>query len=148
ASPGKSVRLWDLETGRCLRVFEGHTGFVMAVAWSGDQRSALSIDNRSILVWDLSEFVAKPLASEENATNLPLALNQVQYTNAKVLVVGDTSAGKTGLAHRLATGSWKPSDGSTVGAWSTQWSLPEVKTTKGLEQEIWLWDFGGQADQR
>ena len=74
--------------------------------------------------------------------------DQVQYTNAKVLLVGDTSSGKTGLAHRLATGEWKPSDGSTVGAWSTQWPLSEVSSAEGLEQEIWLWDFGGQADQR
>ena len=76
------------------------------------------------------------------------APNQVEYTNAKVLLVGDTSSGKTGIAHRLATGEWKPSDGSTVGAWSTQWKLPEATTAEGLEREIWLWDFGGQADQR
>lgn len=72
----------------------------------------------------------------------------VQYTNAKVLIVGDKGAGKTALAYRLATGKWKPSDGSTVGAWSTQWKIKSQASEKRCEREIWLWDFGGQADQR
>jgi small GTP-binding protein len=151
-SSEKTVRLWDVETGHCLRVLEGHTSGVRSVSWSADQRRAFSGDNKGgIRVWDLSEFVTEARASQAPARALAAAPDQVQYTNAKVLVVGDTSAGKTGLAHRLATGEWKPSDGSTVGAWSTQWQLPELSTTKtaeGLEQEIWLWDFGGQADQR
>ena len=47
---------------------------------------------------------------------------------------------------RLALSDWKPSD-STVGAWAMQWKLP-VSSAEGVEREIWLWDFGGQADQR
>jgi small GTP-binding protein len=73
-------------------------------------------------------------------------LDEVQYTNAKVLLVGDSGAGKTGLSKVLAGEKWQPSD-STVGAWATQWKLP-VSTTDGVEREVWLWDFGGQADQR
>ncbi len=142
------VRLWDVETGRCLRVLEGHTSGIRSVAWSADQRRAFSGDQRGgIRIWDLSEFVTET-PPQVTVPALPTAPDQVQYTNAKVLLVGDTSSGKTGLAHRLATGEWKPSDGSTVGAWSTQWQLPDVSTVEGLEKEIWLWDFGGQADQR
>src|SRR5882762_513777 len=103
---------------------------------------------RGIRVWDLSEFVTEAQAPKAAAPDLPPAPEQVQYTNAKVLVVGDTSAGKTGLAHRLATGRWKPSDGSTVGAWSTQWKLNDAGAAPRVDREIWLWDFGGQADQR
>ncbi len=46
----------------------------------------------------------------------------------------------------MAGEKWEPSD-STVGAWATQWKLP-VASKDGVEREIWLWDFGGQADQR
>ena len=44
AGQDSTVRLWDLETGRCLRVLEGHTGYVMSVAWNADQRRAISGD--------------------------------------------------------------------------------------------------------
>jgi small GTP-binding protein len=143
----KTVRLWDLETGRCLRVFTGHTGVANNVAWSANQRRAFSGDNAGdIRVWDLSEFVPEARAPEASALALPPTTDQVQYTNAKVLLVGESGAGKTGLSTRLALNDWQPSD-STVGAWATQWKLP-VSSGDGVEREIWLWDFGGQADQR
>jgi small GTP-binding protein len=144
----KSLGLWDLKTGRRLRVLKGHEAHVLTVAWSADGRHALSGDeNGGIRVWDLSEFGNEARAPRVKAPSLPLAPDQVQYTNAKVLLVGDTHTGKTGLTHRLATGEWKPSEDSTVGAWSTQWQL-DASSEPGVDREIWLWDFGGQADQR
>jgi small GTP-binding protein len=139
-SDDMTVRLWDLEKGCCLGILEGHTSFVQAAAWSADHRHAFSgSTDGAIRFWDLSAFVTE-------ASGVTTAPNQVQYTNAKVLLVGDSSAGKTGLSMRLAFSDWKPSD-STVGAWATQWKLP-VSSVDGVEREIWLWDFGGQADQR
>jgi small GTP-binding protein len=151
-SHDKTVRLWDLTSGRCLQVLEGHIGYVTRVAWGEDQRHAFSCDHDGgIRVWDLSNPVTETKELKLTVPALPFTPDQVQYTNAKVLLVGDTSSGKTGLAHRLATGDWKSSDGSTVGVWSTQWLLPDSSTAQNndkLEREIWLWDFGGQADQR
>jgi small GTP-binding protein len=131
----QSARLWDIEAGKCVANFRGHRNHVMSVAWSADEKRAFVGDNfGEIRVWDLSAslFIA----------------DQIQYTNAKALVVGDPNAGKTGLTHRLATGRWKPSEESTVGAWSTQWQLKCDNTGDDVDREIWLWDFGGQADQR
>ncbi|MSV28174.1 MAG: TIR domain-containing protein [Bryobacterales bacterium] len=133
-SEDKTVRLWDVETGRSLRVLEGHSARVRSVAFSPDGRHALSgAVNGVVRVWDA------PAESETGEA-------QVQYTNAKVLLVGDQSAGKTGLSMRLALNDWKASD-STIGAWATHWKLP-LDSAGGVEREIWLWDFGGQADQR
>jgi small GTP-binding protein len=146
-SGDKTVRLWEVETGRCLRVLEGHTAFIRGVAWSVDGRRAFSGDERGgIQVWGLSEFVTEARAPHVSVPALPPVSDQVQYTNAKVLLVGESGAGKTGLSTRLALNDWQPSD-STVGAWATQWKLP-VSSGDGVEREIWLWDFGGQADQR
>ena len=146
-SDDRTVRLWDVETGRCLRVLKGHTSNVTTVAWSVDGRRAFSADRGGgIRVWDLSEFVTETRASVAHTQTLPSAPDQVQYTNAKVLLVGESGAGKTGLSKRLASNDWEPSD-STVGAWATQWKL-DVESADGVEREIWLWDFGGQADQR
>jgi len=71
----------------------------------------------------------------------------VQYTNAKVLLVGDSGVGKTGLANRLTLGKFEESD-STDGAWATHWPLPLGKKKAGAEREIWLCDFAGQVDYR
>ncbi|MCP4582232.1 MAG: TIR domain-containing protein [candidate division Zixibacteria bacterium] len=147
-SDDNTVRLWDVETGRCLRVLEGHTCNVWGVAWSADGHHALSGDVKGgIRIWDLSKYITKSRAAKTSIpVDIPAAPDQVQYTNAKVLLVGDTSSGKTGLSMRLASKKWEPSD-STVGAWATHWKLP-LGTKDGVEREIWLWDFGGQADQR
>jgi WD40 repeat protein len=49
-----TMRLWDVESGRCLRVFEGHTSDVMSVAWSADQRRALSGSyDDTVRLWDV-----------------------------------------------------------------------------------------------
>ena len=151
-SEDTTVRLWNAETGGCVRVLRGHNAPVRTVAWSADGRRAFSGDERGgIRVWDLSEFVTEVRTPKDTASGLPLAPDQVQYTNAKVLLVGESGAGKTGLSKRLALDDWQPSD-STVGAWATQWeleaTLPEGRVCDGMEREIWLWDFGGQADQR
>ena len=147
-SHDKTVRLWDVETGRCLRVYR-HDAQLYAVAWTADQQHAIAGDSSCFVkVWDLSKSFDNARPSDVLARASLPSSSQVQYTNAKVLIVGDTSAGKTGLAHRLATGRWKPSDSSTVGAWSTQWKLGDSGSAPGVEREIWLWDFGGQADQR
>src|SRR5262245_52660590 len=37
-----TMQLWELETGCCLRVLEGHTNGIRSVVWSADQRRALS----------------------------------------------------------------------------------------------------------
>ncbi|HTG32061.1 MAG TPA: TIR domain-containing protein [Thermoanaerobaculia bacterium] len=143
----QTLRLWDVETGRCLRVLEGHQAGVLNVAWSLDQRRAFSGDKSGgIRIWDLSEFVTGVQTTEAPEPSLPSAPDQVQYTNAKVLLVGESGAGKTGLSKVLAGQEWQPSD-STVGAWATQWKLP-ISSGEDVEREIWLWDFGGQADQR
>ncbi|WP_455359445.1 protein kinase domain-containing protein [Streptomyces sp. SYSU K21746] len=50
---GSVLRLWDVETGACLRTFEGHTNSVHAVCMSADDTMAVSggSDN-TIRLWD------------------------------------------------------------------------------------------------
>lgn len=49
----KTVGLWDVSTGRCLRTFEEHSGDVTAVCLSGDGHRALSGSwDNTIRLWD------------------------------------------------------------------------------------------------
>ena len=54
-SDDKTLRLWELATGRCLRTFEGHTDSVTSVSISSDGRWALSGGgnfDRTLRLWE------------------------------------------------------------------------------------------------
>ncbi len=85
-----------------------------------------------IRIWDL-DFDAL-LAT-------PSIIPSVSYTNAKVVLMGETGVGKTGLGIRLAEGVWRPTPGSTHGM--NVWSLQSEP-----EREVMLWDFAGQDEYR
>jgi WD40 repeat protein len=56
ASHDRTVRIWEVATGQCVRVLAGHTHAVVNAAWCPDQRHVVSCDERACLrVWDLEE---------------------------------------------------------------------------------------------
>ena len=137
-----TVRLWEAASGREQAVLEGHKGPVWSVGWSPDGGLWAAGAFGLVLLWPADLQASQLHASDDEASSI--------YTNAKVLVVGESGAGKTGLTRRLATGTFEDSEASTVGAWCTQWSLaqPTAASFGEPQREVWLWDFGGQADQR
>lgn len=55
ASADKSVRLWDLETGKAVKTFEGHTAAVTNVALAPDGRRLASVDATGLVrLWDVT----------------------------------------------------------------------------------------------
>jgi RNA polymerase sigma factor (sigma-70 family) len=53
----RTVRVWDLATGRERRRFEGHRGIVGSVAFTPDGRALISAsDDATALVWDVSDL--------------------------------------------------------------------------------------------
>ena len=48
------MKLWEVESGRCIRTFEGHTGWVSSVCLSFDSRWALSgSGDETLMLWKL-----------------------------------------------------------------------------------------------
>jgi GTPase SAR1 family protein/DNA-directed RNA polymerase subunit RPC12/RpoP len=130
-SADETIRIWDLATGKSFASLDGHTGSVYRVALTPDGTRAVSASmDKTLRVWDLT------------------SLRKASYTNAKVLLVGDTGVGKTGLVHRLTTGTPPGQLLSTDAAWATHWPLPHEPKAEHGEREIWLWDFAGQPDYR
>jgi small GTP-binding protein len=136
ASGDGTLKMWDIRTGRCRATFEGHTKCVRSVAITPDGKTAVSgSDDGTLRVWDLPQAGA-----------IVGAADVARYTNAKVVLVGESGVGKTGLAIRLVEDRWQET-GSTHGMNVWQLDLPEVETI-GMEREVWLWDFAGQPDYR
>jgi WD40 repeat protein len=133
-----SVRLWAAETGQCLAVLRGHAGSVNGVAITPDARRIASVSyDRTLRVWDIPEHVLARVAT----------LRKRGYVNAKVVLLGDSGVGKTGLALRLWHDRWEKTD-STHGMEIQRLKLVPTGGAEDVEREVWLWDLAGQPDYR
>jgi len=102
--------------------------------------ATLGEDERVIRIWDLDLAVflgAVPVTSS------------VHYTNAKIVLVGDTGVGKTGLGLVLTGQPFVPTE-STHGRHVWTFDSREVDLTSGREEtrETLLWDLAGQPGYR
>lgn len=176
-SRDRTLKVWNLAVGACLATFEGHTESVNTAALTLDGQRVISGSSDGMLkVWDLAsgtclgslEGQAQTIWSlvmidaehvlyaagdkiirELRLPSLRLAKieDSARYTNAKIVLVGRTGAGKTGLALRLTERRWEPTE-STFGLGVRKLDLPPDPEMRDLEREIWLWDFAGQPDYR
>jgi small GTP-binding protein len=138
ASDDNTLKVWDLDTGACLATLTGHENAVYGVAvCPGGRRAVSASGDNTLRVWTLPGFDARTAAEAPPVS---------RYTNAKVVLVGETGAGKTGLAVRLAEDRWQVTE-STHGMEVRQLNLPRLNKTD-ISREVWLWDFAGQPDYR
>ncbi|WP_460201625.1 WD40 repeat domain-containing protein [Scytonema sp. NUACC21] len=55
ASDDKTLKLWDLHSGSCVRTFAGHESSVASVAIIPDTGHAVSVSNdKTLKLWDLN----------------------------------------------------------------------------------------------
>lgn len=140
------VRLWNSVTGAPLDAIEvgGHSaGNPRPVFRAKRPRLALPGPNLAGIgqqtpVYVLDLDVDLLLGSEQAS---------VAYSSAKIVLVGDSGVGKTGLGWRLAHDVFTEHS-STHG--QQFWTLKQLRTTRpdGTECEGILWDLAGQPDYR
>jgi len=134
----QTVRLWDWKSGACLQVISTREGtrIPISVAFSPDgSRLVAGVTDGEIYVYRLTGV--RPAPSAE-ATR--------RYVNAKVVLLGERTVGKTSLAHRLIEDKYVVRDRTHgMNVWRLDLPLPPDTT---LEREALLWDLAGQEDYR
>ncbi|NJO37206.1 MAG: TIR domain-containing protein [Rhizobiales bacterium] len=148
SSSDGTINIWDVAKQSLLASLGGHahknqnfyasreSKLLLAIAISPDDHLLISGNSRGdIDFWDFTQFKD---ASPSKITS--------RYTNAKVVLVGESGVGKSGLALRLAENDWRET-GSTHGTSVTKLDLPNDPAVPA-EREVWLWDFAGQPDYR
>jgi WD40 repeat protein len=141
-----TVRLWETESGKLRAVlpsfvssdlaksvaFHPHLPILAAVESSSKPR-----DNSVVHLWELDVDYLFALPAPPS----------VSYTTAKIVLVGESGVGRTGLGWRLAHGKFVE-HASTHG--QQFWLLEELGGTgaDGTKREAILWDLAGQPDYR
>ena len=112
------------------------TGLLVKV----DPKKPAAMLSQLIHIWEL-DFSALLTSGRKT--------NSVCYKNAKVVLVGDSGVGKSGLALRLSTGNFEPTE-STHGRHVWRFDSREVPLDDGRKQtrETLLWDLAGQPGYR
>jgi small GTP-binding protein len=149
-----TVRLWRCDTWQPVAVIAepGASYFIAGAAFHprepllatvGSDTDAQQDDRDTLIhIWQLD--LATLLSNEERSR---VATEAALYTTAKIVLVGDSGVGKTGLGWRLAHGEFKEHP-STHG--QQFWMLSQLSGQRrdGTQCEAILWDLAGQPDYR
>jgi WD40 repeat protein len=118
----RTIRIWDIVSGNCLTTLEGYADQVHGIAVTPNNKRIVSgsMEN-TIRVWDISGI--------DTAASGPAPK---RFTNAKVLLVGDSGVGKSGLAMRLVHDRFEQTI-STEGVASDRISLSDDEWATRLQ---------------
>lgn len=141
-SDDNSVRLWLCDTWDTIAKFGAAASLYGGLAFHPQSPilSTLGTTTRTIRIWDLDAGILETTRS---------ALPSRRYSNAKVVLVGDTGVGKSGLALVLLEQPFVPTD-STHGrrVWILESREFELESRVRETHEVLLWDLAGQPGYR
>ncbi|MGD1704274.1 DnaJ domain-containing protein [Dapis sp. BLCC M229] len=86
-SADKTIRLWEVETGKLKRTFNGHTDKIWAVAWSQDGKTfASGSADKSIRLWNINSYQPPRILQQHSGWITSLAFHPTE----NILVSGST----------------------------------------------------------
>ncbi|MBN2390328.1 MAG: hypothetical protein JXR84_06380 [Anaerolineae bacterium] len=141
-----TIRLWRCDTWACVAVLKepATDKWSPGIAFHPYRPILATLGEKDtiIRIWELDEALLLGASSSLSASQA-----SIHYTTAKLVLVGDSGVGKTGLGWRLAHGAFKE-HASTHG--QQFWAIPQLglKRQDGVECEAVLWDLAGQAIYR
>ncbi|OWK35021.1 High-affnity carbon uptake protein Hat/HatR [Fimbriiglobus ruber] len=160
-----TVRLWSRQSWECIAIIpvpQQQFINVAALCFHPDRpilatdASASTLEDkhnsRLIRFWELDFDILLGHGAGRTSTESTSGVANPRYqtvhnTTAKIVLVGDSGVGKTGLGWRLAHGEYREHD-STHG--QQFWVLGQLAQTRkdGTQCEAVLWDLAGQPDYR
>jgi GTPase SAR1 family protein len=182
ASADESIRLWDIDQRRELRVLEvgepvvgvtyaphwhcvigwtPNTYLFWAVStgqimWQGPLATGATLGSRNIAAFRhralLVTLNGPAITDIRFSSGWDASLGSQPgvvstYTNAKVLLLGDSGVGKSGLALVLAGEKFHPTE-STHARRIWRMQAPELNDGEQAKREILIWDLAGQPGYR
>jgi small GTP-binding protein len=138
SSSGNEECIWDSKTWTLIIRNKHQRSKNSSCSIFHPKKSVLAILNKNCFGIDILELDLSLLGEHKT-------VQSVNYKTAKILLVGDSGVGKTGLGWRLAHGEFKE-HASTHG--QQFWTLDQLHLTDGAECEAVLWDLAGQPDYR
>jgi WD40 repeat protein len=137
------LRLWRCDSWEQVTVInENSTVTLGGLAFHPHERwlATLGENDRIIRIWELVYDVLLGSATPSDTRH---------YRNAKVVLVGDSGVGKTGLGLVLIGEKWEPTE-STHGRHVWAFDSHEESLADGRQEmrEILLWDLAGQPGYR
>jgi WD40 repeat protein len=139
-----TVRIWDTDAGLPLASIDVPSPQTLDQGLTNEidfhpsvpQLATLDLAGTGILIWRLD---AQDLTAAQTEA--------IRYTTARIVLLGESGVGKTGLGWRLARGEFKEHP-STHG--QQFWTLDQLEARRidGTQCEAVLWDLAGQPDYR
>ena len=139
-----TVRFWDVQVWEEVAVLhESVSGYLLSSLAFHPQRPLLATVSEEDIVIRTWHVDVETLMRHAPASAT------AHYTNAKVVLVGDSGVGKSGLGLVLAKHAWKATE-STHGRYVWTFDEKEVELKHGRREtrETLLWDLAGQLGYR
>src|SRR5262249_6435040 len=85
ASRDKTIKLWDVASGKSIATLQGHTKCVNAVVFSPDGKTLVSgSDDKRIRLWDVGAFLSKEPRTQAPPAMPPAAADRVELIMRKL----------------------------------------------------------------